>query len=139
MSIYLIFIPISVINALIALEKNLNWHYLFIFLLSIFVFVFIYFYEIFLDFLSLFFLQMIWPWLYANCVMIYLSSTYMIEILVFLKKKKSEQFYLAQRDSSPVFGSFFSTKGKRFDTTIRLDFIVGSLCVIVICGSAIFN
>lgn len=55
------------------------------------------------------------------------------------RMKNSTGNYLAQRESSPVFGSFFSTNGKRFDTTIKLAFIVGSLWVTVIRGSTIFR
>lgn len=55
------------------------------------------------------------------------------------KIKNSTANYLAQRESSPVFGSFFSTNGKRFDTTIKLAFIVGSPWVTVIRGSTIFR
>lgn len=43
------------------------------------------------------------------------------------KQNKKYCNYLAERDSSPVFGFFFKTNGKRFDTTIKLVFICGSL------------
>lgn len=55
------------------------------------------------------------------------------------KQNKKYCNYLAERDSSPVFGFFFKTNGKRFDTTIKLVFICGSLWVTVICVSTIFS
>lgn len=48
------------------------------------------------------------------------------------RKFKNTNAYLAQRYNSFVFGCFFKTNGNRFETTIKLLFIFGSLGVIVI-------